>query len=58
MDTDVLNAISVGHTNSKQSTLLLKPTTTPKRKDRVQTYLKRSKLKWDLRSVNLSGYYE
>jgi len=58
MDTDVLNSLCLGHTNSKHSTLFLKPKTTSKRKDRVQTYLKSSKLYQGLRSVNLNDYYE
>lgn len=54
---NVLNSLSVGHTNCKQGTLFLKPTTTPYRKDRVHT-CKCSKLKQNLRSVSLSNYYE
>lgn len=57
MDMNVLNSLSVGHTNCKQGTLFLKPTTTPYRKDRVHT-CKCSKLKQNLRSVSLSNYYE
>lgn len=36
MDTEALNSLSVSHTNSKQTTLLPKPTTTLRKKTELK----------------------